>query len=262
MISNVVYRAYIALILLDKSGILAKDSHSFTKVFRYKISQFNRCLNPPRTARRVESFIQECQEDVKNKLISEAYYILKSQVKNENTALDITVDNISEINSAPAPVPVPSIIFHTIEENSKLTSQHDAYQFQPERQQVTSLMHHIRRISYNPRSALYYPTLVPAEEKRLAGCLLHCVYAKNNAIDKLGWPTLDGLVNFYSEGVNEHGFFMATLRSVNLCLHAITIKYNIDRRKLPKRGESCDLAFDVFDCISDQLTGYCLNQYE
>nr|XP_036219650.1 uncharacterized protein LOC106619551 isoform X2 [Bactrocera oleae] len=248
MISNVVYInvACITLILLDRSGILAKGSHgnSFTK---------NRCLNPPRTARRVESFIQECQEDVKNKLIS-AYYILKSQVKKEYTPLDITVDNISEINSAPIPAPALSIIFHTIEENSNLASQHDAYQFQPNRQQVTSLMHRIRRISYDPRSAIYNPTLVPAEEKRLAGCLLHCVYAKNNAIDKLGWPTLDGLVNFYSEGVNDHGFFMATLQSVNLCLHAITIKYNINRRKLPKRGESCDLAFDVFDCISDQLT--------
>lgn len=83
--------------------------------------------------------------------------------------MDITVDNISEINSAPIPAPALSIIFHTIEENSNLASQHDAYQFQPNRQQVTSLMHRIRRISYDPRSAIYNPTLVPAEEKRLAG---------------------------------------------------------------------------------------------
>lgn len=41
MISNVVYRAYIALILLDRAGILAKDLHgnSFTKVLRSKGSQ-------------------------------------------------------------------------------------------------------------------------------------------------------------------------------------------------------------------------------
>lgn len=93
-------------------------------------------------------------------------------------------------------------------------------------------------------------------------CLLHCVYAKNNAIDELGWPTLDGLVDFYSGGVNEHGFFMATLRSVNICLRAVTNKYHVDRRKLPEKGESCDLAFDVFDCIFDQITGYCLDHYK
>ncbi|XP_067647131.1 general odorant-binding protein 70 [Eurosta solidaginis] len=130
------------------------------------------------------------------------------------------------------------------------------------RRQVKRLLHRIRRIAYDSHSTIYHPTLVPFEDKRIAGCLLHCVYAKNNAIDKLGWPTLDGLVEFYSEGVNEHGFFMATLRSVNLCLRAVTIKYRVNRRKLPESGESCDLAFDVFDCISDQITGYCLDQYK
>ena len=91
--------------------------------------------------------------------------------------------------------------------------------------------------------------------------MLHCVYAKNNAIDKLGWPTLDGLVDFYSEGVNEHGFFMATLRASNLCLKAATKKYHVNRRQAPEKGESCDVAFDVFDCISDQITGYCLDNF-
>lgn len=95
----------------------------------------------------------------------------------------------------------------------------------------------------------------------LLQCLLHCVYARNDAIDHKGWPTLDGLVDFYSEGVHEHGFFMATLRSVNLCLRAMTNKYRVDRKQLPQKGESCDLAFDVFDCISDQITGYCLDEY-
>ncbi|XP_011183828.1 general odorant-binding protein 70 isoform X4 [Zeugodacus cucurbitae] len=255
MISNVVYRAYIGFIILDIASILVTDAHGnfFTK---------NRCLNPPRTARRVESFIQECQEDVKNKLISEAYYILKNEVNEDYSALDINEENISGTKSPPTTSSAPSVI-HTIEDNSNLESRHDVlYQFEPDKRHVTHLAQHFRRISYDPRSGIYHPTLVPAEEKRLAGCLLHCVYAKNNAIDKFGWPTLDGLVNFYSEGVNEHSFFMATLRSANLCLHAISIKYNINRRKLPKRGESCDLAFDVFDCISDQITGYCLNQYE
>lgn len=29
-----------------------------------------RCLNPPRTARRVESVIGDCQDEVKNKLVN------------------------------------------------------------------------------------------------------------------------------------------------------------------------------------------------
>lgn len=95
----------------------------------------------------------------------------------------------------------------------------------------------------------------------LLQCLLHCVYAKNNALDTLGWPTLDGLVDFYSEGVNEHGFFMATLQAVDLCLKAVSSKYHVNRRRFPEKGESCDVAFDVFDCISDQITGYCLDHY-
>lgn len=87
--------------------------------------------------------------------------------------MDITVDNIAEIDSTPASPAAPSLIFHTIEGNSNLASSHNSYQFQSDRQQVTSLMHRIGRISYDPRSAIYHPTLVPAEEKRLAGVSMH-----------------------------------------------------------------------------------------
>lgn len=59
--------------------------------------------------------------------------------------------------------------------------------------------------------------------------MLHCVFVKNNAVNKLGWPTLDGLVNFYTEGVNEHGYFMATLRASDYCLKGASNKYNINR---------------------------------
>ncbi|CAD7004525.1 uncharacterized protein LOC101457903 [Ceratitis capitata] len=218
----------------------------------------NRCLNPPRTARRVENFIQECQEEVKNKILNEAFLILKDEAYKDYSTLDMnnynmnlggnsgTIESLRHVIQEPSSVHMPSAA---------------PYPTGSPRPSIRRLLHGIQRIAHDPANAVYHPTIVSYEDKRIAGCLLHCIYARNNAIDKLGWPTLDGLVDFYSEGVNEHEFFMATLRSVNLCLHAITMKYRINRRKLPEHGESCDLAFDVFDCISDQITGYCFDQY-
>lgn len=108
-------------------------------------------------------------------------------------------------------------------------------------------------------------------------CLLHCIYSKNKALDNLGWPTLDGLVHFYSEGVQEHGYFMTTLRAVNVCLKEVSAKHHINRHKSPgkyqiepllcnefysirvisEQGQSCDVSFDLFDCISDKIAEYC-----
>lgn len=107
---------------------------------------------------------------------------------------------------------------------------------------------------------------------------MQCIYEKNHAVDQLGWPTLDGLVNFYSEGVNEHGYFMATLRAVDYCLKGSSAKYHVNRRSTPgniylfrllvnqcdyylENGQTCDVAFDVFDCISDRITEYCSDHH-
>ncbi|EDV52014.1 general odorant-binding protein 70 [Drosophila erecta] len=213
-----------------------------------------KCLNPPRTARKVESVIRECQDEVRNKLVNEAYEILKEQVSHHQPPIDPNDDSIDFIWPS---VPQGSAVDHP----PNISHYEYIVYDEPEPQRhVARLMRNIRRLDV-ASSGIYHPTLVPLEDKRIAGCLLHCVYAKNNAIDQRGWPTLDGLVHFYSEGVHEHGFFMATLRSVNLCLRTMTARYGVNRKELPKRGESCDLAFDVFDCISDQITGYCLDQY-
>ncbi|XP_017059366.1 general odorant-binding protein 70 [Drosophila ficusphila] len=214
-----------------------------------------KCLNPPRTARKVESVITECQNEVRNKLVSEAYEILKEQVSHNQPAIDPHDDSIDFVWPS---VPGGS---SSIDHTPNISNYEYIVYDEPEpHRHVARLMRNIRRLDVTS-SGIYHPTLVPLEDKRIAGCLLHCVYAKNNAIDKKGWPTLDGLVHFYSEGVHEHGFFMATLRSVNLCLRAMTTRYGVNRKELPQKGESCDLAFDVFDCISDQITGYCLDQY-
>ncbi|ALC43644.1 Obp73a, partial [Drosophila busckii] len=247
--------------------VTAIKAHNY--IIRYE-AQKARCLNPPRTARRVESVISYCQDEVKNKLVSEAYEILKEQVSPTQPVHSSHDDDIEFIESVEWPPVHSEVILEqppTEAAAAAAAAAHNASQYeyiiydepQPHRR-MARLLRSIRRLDVTS-AGIYHPTLVPLEDKRIAGCLLHCVYAKNNAIDSKGWPTLDGLVDFYSEGVNEHGFFMATLRSVNLCLRAMTSKYKVNRHHLPQKGESCDLAFDVFDCISDQITGYCLDQY-
>lgn len=64
---------------------------------------------------------------------------------------------------------------------------------------------------------------------------MHCLFNRNDATNAYGWPTLDGLVNFYSEGVHEHGFFMATLRATDYCLTGALYKYHANRHQ--KAGE-------------------------
>ncbi|EDV96568.1 uncharacterized protein LOC6556530 [Drosophila grimshawi] len=232
-------------------------------IIRYETKK-SRCLNPPRTARRVESVIGDCQEEVKNKLVTEAYEILKEQVSQVPTTMNPKDESVEFIESFSWP-PLHDKFMQQQQPPSEAPPNATHYEYivfdEPEpKRRMARLVRSIKRLDV-ARAGIYHPTLVPLEDKRIAGCLLHCVYARNNAIDKNGWPTLDGLVHFYSEGVHEHGFFMATLRSVNLCLRAMTKKYNVNRKELPQKGESCDLAFDVFDCISDQITGYCLDEY-
>lgn len=86
---------------------------------------------------------------------------------------------------------------------------------------------------------------------------MNCLYQKNGVIDKSGWPSLDGLVNFYSDGVHEHGFFMTVLRASDYCLKGASIKYHISRHSIPSMDLNCDVAFDLFDCVSDKITEYC-----
>lgn len=86
---------------------------------------------------------------------------------------------------------------------------------------------------------------------------MNCLYEKNGVIDKSGWPSLDGLVNFYSDGVHEHGFFMTVLRASDYCLKGASIKYHINRHSKATMDLNCDVAFDLFDCVSDKITEYC-----
>ncbi|XP_045493335.1 general odorant-binding protein 70 isoform X2 [Colias croceus] len=93
------------------------------------------------------------------------------------------------------------------------------------------------------------------DEKRIAGCLLQCVYRKVKAVDGYGFPTLEGLVSLYSDGVNERGYFMAVLDASRECLMKNHDKFS---RTVPMdNGLNCDISFDIFECISDRIGEYC-----
>lgn len=51
-----------------------------------------------------------------------------------------------------------------------------------------------------------------------------------NALDFFGYPTLDGLVNLYTENVADHHYFMAVLKITNFCLKGVSIKYKINKQ--------------------------------
>lgn len=60
-------------------------------------------------------------------------------------------------------------------------------------------------------------------------CLMKCFFKKTNALDFFGYPTLDGLVNLYTENVADHQYFMAVLKITNFCLKGVSIKYKINQ---------------------------------
>ncbi|KAH9634235.1 hypothetical protein HF086_012697, partial [Spodoptera exigua] len=81
------------------------------------------------------------------------------------------------------------------------------------------------------------------DEKRIAG------------VDGYGFPTLEGLVGLYSDGVNERGYFMAVLEASRECLMKNHDKFS---RTVPMdNGRNCDVSFDIFECISDRIGEYC-----
>lgn len=105
-----------------------------------------------------------------------------------------------------------------------------------------------------------HPVLLSNEDRWLAGCLMQCIFHKTNSLDKHGYPTLDGLVDLYTAGTNDQRYFIFTLRAVNKCLKLVSYRHHVHRGKYPHKTETCDIAFDVFDCISDSIAFYC-NSY-
>lgn len=95
------------------------------------------------------------------------------------------------------------------------------------------------------------------DDQWLVGCLIQCIYKKSGAIDRLGYPTLDGILDLYTAGINNQPFFIYALRAVNKCLKHVSIKHSVNRKKKPLKGVGCSIAFDVFDCVTDSVADYC-----
>ncbi|KAF5273613.1 hypothetical protein FQR65_LT04612 [Abscondita terminalis] len=96
-----------------------------------------------------------------------------------------------------------------------------------------------------------------AEERRIAGCLLQCVYRKMKAVNASGFPTVEGLVTLYTEGVDDNGYIVASYQAVHKCLNQAQTKHITTPQSLSDKGKTCDIAFEVFDCVSDKIGEYC-----
>uniref|UniRef100_M3VHC4 Odorant binding protein 12 n=1 Tax=Ips typographus TaxID=55986 RepID=M3VHC4_IPSTY len=94
------------------------------------------------------------------------------------------------------------------------------------------------------------------DEKKIAGCLLQCVYRKMNAVNQYGFPTVDGLVSLYTEGITQKEYVLATLQSVTKCLGKAQKTYDIPAQN-GTASTACDVAYGVFDCVSEEVAKYC-----
>ncbi|XP_050421771.1 general odorant-binding protein 70 [Adelges cooleyi] len=95
------------------------------------------------------------------------------------------------------------------------------------------------------------------EERRVAGCLLQCVYKKVKAVDETGFPVTEGLMQLYNEGVQDRNYYMATLSAVR---HCISIAQQLRQLQPLQRfddGQTCDLAYEMFECVSEKIDESC-----
>uniref|UniRef100_A0A336K135 CSON014434 protein n=1 Tax=Culicoides sonorensis TaxID=179676 RepID=A0A336K135_CULSO len=225
-----------------------------------------RCLSTPIMSSKVEKSIKKCQEEVKVELIEDTLTLYNQYRENLEAQLHAQAHSIHEINDQHH-VTVPEQYaseptFDEIKEHPDFYTTHgfDTADSVIDESRKTSIRTTpVTRATRHRRDAdeWYHPTLISHEDKWIAGCLMQCIYRKNNAVDKHGWPTLDGLVALYTEGVNEQGYFMNALRSVNTCLNGASKKHKVNRNEIATRGPLCEVSFDVFDCISDKITEYC-----
>nr|SAJ59020.1 putative odorant-binding protein [Triatoma brasiliensis] len=95
------------------------------------------------------------------------------------------------------------------------------------------------------------------EERRIAGCLLQCVYRKMKAVDENGFPVATGLVKIYSEGVKDRNYYLATIQAVQQCLSQEIQSRNNDPKIVEAEGYTCDVAYNMFNCVSDQIELLC-----
>nr|AIU64822.1 putative odorant-binding protein 5 [Euschistus heros] len=93
------------------------------------------------------------------------------------------------------------------------------------------------------------------EERRVAGCLLQCIYRKMGALDGSNLPKATGLVELFTEGVTDKNYYLATIQGVQQCM-AKEIK-QINANGTFTEGYTCDVAYDLFMCVSKQIEEIC-----
>ncbi|XP_026679569.1 general odorant-binding protein 70 [Diaphorina citri] len=84
-------------------------------------------------------------------------------------------------------------------------------------------------------------------------CLLQCVYRKVKAVDSNNFPSAEGLVRLYSEGVQDRNYFTATYQAVQFCMKLAEQVRQSKPNGVLDGGQTCDLAYDMFNCVSDQI---------
>nr|WBU77196.1 odorant-binding protein [Odontothrips loti] len=95
------------------------------------------------------------------------------------------------------------------------------------------------------------------DERSIAGCFMHCVHKKAKALNADGVPTGEGLVKLYAEGSQDANFFLATAQAVNHCMGTAQQQGRLLPQALKEPEQQCYLAYDLFECITDQVVEYC-----
>ncbi|XP_050539753.1 general odorant-binding protein 70 isoform X2 [Daktulosphaira vitifoliae] len=95
------------------------------------------------------------------------------------------------------------------------------------------------------------------EERRVAGCLLQCVYKKVKAVDDSGFPIADGLLQLYNEGVQDRNYYLATVSAVRHCMSIAQQLKQLQPSQKFDDGQTCDLAYEMFECVSEKIDESC-----
>ncbi|KAL1491301.1 hypothetical protein ABEB36_011918 [Hypothenemus hampei] len=159
-------------------------------------------------------------------------------LKNDNTTESINV-NRCEIPTA-APKKIEEVI-NTCQDEIKIAILSEA---------LEALNVNEHKVSREKRSAF------SEDERKIAGCLLQCVYRKMRAVNEYGFPTVDGMVSLYTEGVTQKEYVLATLQAVTKCLVKAQKAYSLPTGVF-QASKACDVAYDVFDCVSEEVAKYC-----
>jgi hypothetical protein len=223
----------------------------------------SKCHSSPTIDAKVEKYIKSCQEEVKTNIIEDVLFAGTVE-KYQEPELEYITENYSPRYQFGSEVLYPDEGRnpHPYQHERRYPTQtlkYEEFDLSPEEERRAALKwRRTKRATSTFKTRNDYQTSgVSKEDKFVAGCLMQCIYRKSKAVDIYGFPTLQGLVELYTDGINEQKFFVSTLKAVDSCLKRMSAKHNIVKGKAPEKGEVCELSFDVFDCVSDAITEYC-----